>query len=345
MRRIWIILLITILLVSFNSCAASKLQFLDEETKVSYAAQYGDIHALISDNGNCYIRGSYISRENPYGLANAQAYEKFIDQTFPFSKDLDKFVLLYDGQDAKKIILSYNGGVIITTKQELLLFYGTETYLTPTIFTDGIIDAKLVDDKIYAVKTTGDFGYYSVDNRDDFSVIVSNVKGFKQAENIFLIHTNENELIVSDDTFTEEQLNSRFNNVVSYSINCSDCLKVGHDIIISYVTENGNCFYKRGCNTELETFQSTPSYQKIASSILNVSVYGEGVILLDKNNNALVYGNELVGETFFNQQLISENVSYVSGDRKTIFIIRKDGSYVYCGGYINGQFDDIEDMT
>ena len=346
MRRISIILLITMILVSFNSCAASRLQFLDEETKISYAAQYSDVQVLISEDGNCYIRGGWISKEKPFGLANARTYEKFIDQTFPFSEKINEFVLLYDGGNAKKIILSYNGGVIITDNQELLLFYGTEKYLTPTIFTDGVIDAKLVDDKIYIVKSTGDFGYYSVDNNNDFTPIVSNVQGFDQSENIFLIHTNENELIISNDTFTEEQLNNVFNGVIAYSINCSDCLKDKHEINIGYVTENGDCFYKQGYNTELETFQNAELYAKVATSIQQVSVYAEGVILLDKNNNALIYGNDLINrETFFDKKLISEKVSHISGDHRTIFIIREDGSYVYFGGHINGRFEHIGDAT
>lgn len=335
------LVVVVVALFFFSSCASRNLEFLDENLSITAITQENDAHLLIAEDGNCYIRNEWISEEKPYGLKNAKDYRKFISKTFPFSKDLNEFVMLYDGGNAKEARLSYNGGVIITNESDLLLFCNDNTnYSVPTKFASEIIDGKLVDDRVFLIQSDGFFGYRSIENKDTFIPILSDVADFKQTENIFIIRTNKNEIIISDDSFSADQLDKRIEDVVSYSLDCVDCT-VDHDIIMTYVKSDGSCFYRRGGRDELSEFQCSELYQKISDTALEASVYRNGVVFIDHSYNACVYGKEFTGETLFEGKIIANNVKSVSGDRGSIFVLLNDGTYIYYGSLINGEYYDF----
>lgn len=336
-----VIVLLSIILISLQFFVSLPLNFMNDDLTVTKASQYGDCHVLIGEDGNCYIRNGWIDKKNPWGLKNPRAYAMFIDFTFPFSKKLDRFVRMYDGGNAETVVLSYNGGIILTKNREALLFYGTDDYQTPSLFARNILDAKLVDDRVYLVTSQGEFGYCSIEDNQQFYKILENVQSFEETEKLFMVHTEKNELLISDDTFTEDQFSQRISDVAAYSFMCVNCLR-DHDIVCCFVTTDGNCWYQRVGKSLLNQFRESSSYDKIAESIVQVSACSQGVLMLDSNQNARMYGRTSDGDSLtWEGDILASNACFVSGGSSSCFIILTDGTYVYYGGYISGVYNDI----
>ncbi len=336
-----VILVIALAIVWIYFCGAFHMTFMDNSLKIEKAAVYGQSALLVGENGDCYIRNAWISEEEPYGLKNAKHYARFIDQSFPFSSRLNSFVLMYDGEDARDVVLSSKGGVILTQSNDALLFYGTEEYRTPTLFAHDVLYAKLIGEYVYIVHVDGKFGYYSVYDNQTFNEVLCGVKDFRQAEGYFMIRTLDNELIVTDNIFSERTLENKIGDIFSYDIKCVNCTKE-HDIIACYVKKDGSCWYLRDHINALEKFSDEKCYQKVFDHGTQISAYFEGVLILDEELNARVYGKKQSNDVdFIKSEIISRDIKEICGGTMSIVLTKNDGTYLYYGSLINGEYNSF----
>ena len=208
MKKILCIALLLLLMATLCQCVfpTDDLIFMEEDEAVKFADVYGDIDAVVAENGNCYIRGKNMKSSYMYGVENTKQYLNLYN-TLDFSK-ANQFTQIYSGGDAKSIRLSNNGGVIITEESKVVLFTDIEGFKTPALFCDNAQSALLVKDRVYILSPEGIFGYRQVKTPDTFVPVAQGIRQFEigSQNNSFWLLSDTNTLSVYTDEACEEAL-------------------------------------------------------------------------------------------------------------------------------------------
>ena len=298
--------------------------------------------AIVTENGNCYIRYRDLDEDYPLGFEKSKYYRTYAK--YSDISNNNRFFELYSGGDAKKVFLSGNSVIIITDENKLLLFYSTEKYLDPEVFAEGVVEAKFVEkeNRIYVVEEGGSFGYYFVEDNKTFVSIMENVISFERVGNIFAIHTKDNELIITDNSFTAEQLSHRLEDIIDYSLSQGTG---ANGMVVSYVTSDARCFYRQGFISMLQDFRDVEAYDQVAESVIQVAAFKKGMLYLDDDYNARIYGEDILSsDQFYQGALVAENVENIFANVSEMFILYKDGSYIFIGSAPDRTYVTISDI-
>lgn len=347
-KRGMIILLIVLisLLMAFMlvRCALSTddLVFMDEGTPIKSADVYGNIDAVVTEKGNCYIRGKSVSTDYLYGVKNTHQY-KNIYRALDFDKSL-KFVEIYAGGDAEDIFLSKNGGVIITNKSDVYLFADIKGYEIPKKFCNNARYAQLDKERVYILTTDGQFGYCDIKKPNNFILLQQEVKQFevrRGGQCVWLL-SDSGELTVYSDLECKTKV-LQIDAVSQFDVWNGD---PEPDVennwhYFTYVSE-GSCYYYSGRG--LSNSESL-AHVILSEGAVRAAVYSGGVMVLNDKNEVQIFGSGLQHNDICNGEVIAKNAIDICGDVFKIVIVTTDGTLIAGGTLPDSSSISVADLV
>ena len=314
------------------------LVYLQKNENIKYANSAWNTIAVVSDTGNCYIGGDYLTNEINYGVENIRKYK---------NRPLDKYVRIYDKGDAKSIKINYNGGTIVTKNNEVYIFINNnEDYKTPTYLCKGYTNAVIgYDSKVYMLSGNGDLVYVNSNTPQEVNLIGNNIKEFNvveknNVESLFAL-TNDGKLYILNTNEQIKDSNKYFENISDF-----DVLVPHQNMCVLSILENNNNAYvfmeDSGINYESFTEMST-SFKKVGENISSVTSYGKGIAMMDNNSNVSLYGSDLdepMDNWEFHGEVVFNDVESVFGGHKSLMIIKNNGEYYHYGAQLDSSIQE-----
>ena len=241
------------------------------------------------------------------------------------------FVQIYDKADAIFVNLSDNGGTIITLDHDLYIFTRNENYKTPKFFCNGIVYAKLVEDRVYVLTAGQVFGYYNITNPELFFEIKTDVVASKVTDmdqSIWLLMQNKQLLVGTKDVQNDWLC-------CAVDVDTFDVLTVEslpHNTHAQYsvgYVSNGQVFYYNGHG--IPQLDLEDNWKLIAEDATDVTAYSEGVIYLNAKKQAFIYGRDYLSDDFFNGEILGRSVLDVSAGLFNITIALENKTPIYVG--------------
>jgi len=334
-------ILILIVLLLLNSTIF--VPFLKGDYSVICASTYNQMTGIVADDGNCYIRGPWVSVEKPYGVKNVKNYTKIYQS---LNTNLaDHFVRIYDKEDARSITLSSYGGAIVTSQNTVYIF-DNKQYKTPTYFSADAIYAKLWDNKVFVLTTDGVLGYYDISFTNKLSVLMKQVKKFviNDLDGSLWILTTDGRILAYSSIYEIGKAILCVNNAVVFDVLCTENLRTLPNARYSfaYADSQGKLYFYDGYG-----IPSSKSLQEIPEAIgqvLDVTTYSGGIVVLDKEKNLFVHGRDLIGDEFFQYKSLATNVTYISSSIDSVSFSTAENGYIYCGLLPSSSFITLRDI-
>ena len=296
---------------------------------IAFADSYYYTIGLVTQEGNCYVKGSLSDEEN-YG----------VDKVPPSWLLLNDYLKIYDKCDAEAIDLTAEGGTIITRTHDVYLFLNRqEKYHVPTLLTSGYTQACAWDQShIYLLTESHDFGYVSSDNPDAFHLIMTNVEKFvieqKTAEQgaVALVLTNNHQLFVleGDNIKPDEHID----HIIDFDVLCPH---IGLSVI-SLLRDDHHAFCIIGDNElSYETLSDQSLYQECGSEINSVESYNRGIAMKDYRDRVFLYGddfhfkNTTLPNYDFHGECVFTDVSSVYGGDYNLIVINNSAQFTVYG--------------
>ena len=319
------------------------LVFLPEDAIVTSVATHMEMTAVVTAEGNCFLRGPLVSDEIPFGVTDIPAY---CSQYSTLNLDkANRLVQIYSGGDAETISLSDTGGTIISRTQELYLFSDAAPYRTPQFFCTGVIAAKLYRDRVFVLTTDNTLGYYEITKPSEFVALKTAVTEFiiTDLDGRLWYLTDGGELWTSEPAKTIDTGICLFANVLRFDVLCTNHYPdiLDPEYVLCYMVEDGSVYSYSG--NGLPT-QETVKQIVTVSSIADVYTYAGGIILLDDEDNATVYGNELVGNKKYDGVMLAPKVRNISTSSLCINIVTEQKKLLSCGHLPNSSLVCIEEI-
>lgn len=336
-KRLFIVIAaisITSLLTYLTFFSALGLKLYDEKEKITFASQYSMKTAIVTEKGNVYINGEKDDADaKVLGIKNFKRFNNLYNSF----RETD-FVCIYDKGDASKVMLSSQGGAIITKENILYLFGSFETkYLTPLKFADNAKSAFPVNDRIYVLKTDGVFGYYLISNPNVFVTLFKSVVDFyvmEKSEEIIIL-TDSGELFVAK----YNELNDfklLINNVGAFS-SIQFYKSATPSAVISIITKDNELLgYETFGNFSIEkALSSTP--RELGENIQAAVPYNDGIAAINTNGDLVVYGKDFdLNNSYLSGENIDKNCKMITSSAESVKVVMYDGS-MKCYGYMNDQ--------
>lgn len=322
---ICVVILFSIVL-SLSGCSFlySSLELYENTSLVTASSTTQSTTAIVTEEGDCYIRG-YVSEDLPYGVSDISAYQMRYNNIFdPFAPD--RFVRIYNQHDAKNIILSGEGGCIITKQNALLVFSNNfAEYTYPTYFCNNIIYAKLVADRVYVLNTDHSFGYYEIASPDQFVQLRAGVKKFisSNADSSLWLLTENGVLEMYEDINNLEEKSHSIDDISCFDMICFDYSpRLPHNgYSLAYMTNGGKIFCYRGYGFPIE--EKKNEVKEIRATGESVAAYSEGIIVLNQGS-ALIFGKDIYRDYAFDGVVLADDVIDISADMSTLNVTTTD---------------------
>ena len=320
LKRLWMLCVLLFLTVTLCSCyPTDKLVFLDQDAPVQDADVYVNIHAVVGENGNCYIRGIDPNQSFLYGVENTEQY-KNLYKKLDFSQSA-QFVEIYAGGDAEAVRLSGSGGAIVTKESKVYLFADVEGYEIPTYFCDDAKSAFPARDRVYVLTSAGIFGYREIQAPETFVPLAEHVQKFEiSSESIWLLSDKG---ILS--VYTDEACAAALWQLEEVSQ--FDIYNNGEKCVLSYIV-NGACYYYEGFGVENAVKYAAKLTDRGAAA---AAVYNDGVIVLNENGQVQIFGNAIGAVKNHQGEIIRRNARKICGDFCSIAIITERGELIVAG--------------
>lgn len=337
-------LLIVVAVFVTKDAFKEHLVFMEDGTPVCFADSYWQMNAVVSEAGNVYVRGALWSDDTTYGIPNVKEYKAQF-RSLNFEKT-DRFVQIYNAGDANTVILSNNGGIIITDINEAFVFCELENYRLPTFLCADAAHAKLDGSKVYLLNDEGSFGYIDLSFPEDRIQILEGIQSFcitDQDHSIWILN-DKNELWVFVDgdlsdppvLCSTEVMDFDASSTTSYS-RSEARYQIGIaklDGTVSYYDDWG-----------LPSADSMGAFTPLPiDCVLNITVYSHGVIVLDQEGNARAFGHDLLSDRIYNGEVIIKNACEVSAGSLSINFVTNDGHHIYAGSLPSSEFVELEEL-
>ena len=314
---ICVVILFSIVL-SLSGCSFlyGSLEFYENTSLVTDSSTTQKTTAIVTEEGDCYIRG-YVSDESPYGVSDISAYQmRYNNILDPYAAD--RFVRIYNQHNAKNIILSDDGGCIITKQNTLWVFSNNFTeYAFPAYFCSNIIYAILETDRVYVLNTDHCFGYYEIASPEQFVQLQAGIKKFisSNADSSLWLLTETGVLEMYEDINDLEGKSHSIDDISSFDMICFDCSpRLPHNgYSLAYMNNSGEIFCYRGYGFPIE--EKKNEVKEIHATGESVVAYSEGIIVLNKGS-ALIWGKDIYGyrENTFDGVVMADDVIDISAD-------------------------------
>ena len=320
------------------------LVYMDEETPVCFADSYWYMNAVVSESGNVYIRGILQADDYSYGIPNVKEFNAQF-QSLNFEKT-ERFVQIYDVGDARTVTLSSNGGVIITDTNDVYVFSESEKYRLPTFLCTDAVSAMLESNKVLLLNDKGEFGYIELSAPDNRITVLVGIESFgitDQDHSIWVLN-NKHELWVylgGDLTSSPVLCHS---DVLAFDVVSTKSFgEPNPHYQIAIIGSNGTAYYYDAWG--LPSVHSTDVFIPLpVDSPADVAVYCHGVITLDKNGIARVFGDDLLSDRKFKGDVIAENVRQISAGSLGINFVTYDGQHIYAGSLPSSKLVELGDI-
>ena len=327
------ILLVLLTLISFGACSFRSIS--PNEKIVNLSADSANVCA-VTNNGNVYFKGGGSSAGRRNGIDSEHAFGYNLRSLVIG----DTFFCIYDKGDAVKINYNTYGGVILTQDQSIYLFLNEEgeNYQTVDYLCSGYVDAQLYrEHMIYVLSDNGEFGFITVDYPDNFHLIASNIQKFKirmsKLDMVAMVLTGDNELYIFNLLDGFDSKADHFKNVIDFDFIESDCDQSVFGLINSN-NEAYACVGNFKCSYESI---SNEGLKKVGTGIKSVTSHGQGVAMLDVDDNLLVYGSDL--STFDNKnfdfiyqgEIVLHDIQTISGSTECLCVVTKEGEFTRYG--------------
>lgn len=313
-----------------NLLDTSGLIFIGEDERIVYFSSSFKQMAVVSDKGNCYLRGQSLTEEQNFGFDKIRQYN---------NNDLwnmDKYAELYDKGDAVSIDINSYGGTIVTKTNDVYIFVnGDESFRTPAHFCSGYSRALLGGGKrVYLLSENGRLGYVTLDKPDDFTLIGENVSSFNVVErnspdSVFVL-TNEHRLYILEPDEKIENNVKYIEKTVDF-----DILLYGiNTCILSIVDEKQDAYlFMHDSGLTYDNFADKDLFQKTGENISSVTSYGEGIAMINNNGDLALYGSDAAGlpENQFSGEVVFTDVKAVFGGTSALEIIMANGETAFYG--------------
>jgi len=320
------IIIITIVFLLFGcSYAYSSLVFYDDSVRIIASSNSTrDITAIVTEEGNCYIRG-FLHEDSCYGVQDVTTYTKRYNNIFDPSAP-DRFVQIYDQGDAKDIILSEEGGCIVTNQNKLLIFSNNcVQYTYPTYFCDNIISAKLVEDMVYILNTDHCFGYYEINSPGQFVQLRSNIQKFilPNGDTSLWLHTADGVLEMYESIDNLSEATHSIDDIFCFDVMCfysaPSLQNAGYSF--AFINNKGEIFYYRGYGFPIE--EKKNEVKIIQDKGESVATYSNGAIVLDQCRASL-YGEDIFGDKTYEGLVLADDVIDISSGMSSLNIASED---------------------
>ena len=313
---------------------------LDDPSSIVSSSAYLDMTAVVTADGNCYIRGSRVEKSHPYGVANVRQYRNQYNTLA--LEQADRFVQIYSGGDAIAVNLSKNGGTIITANNKLYLFSDTDSFLRPSYFCENIQDAKLVGDRVYVLTTDGVWGYYTISSQKNFVAITDRITKFKIADldkSLWLL-TKDRVLLTCENVDNPQNTIRCADNVDDFDVICVEARMQPH-YLLGYIRNNeAFCYDGYGFPTETDL----DALKMVNANAISISAYLKGIIVVTPERQALVYGKDFGDDATFHGNTIAENVINISTSLLSVNLALESKEMICCGSLPSSQFISIQDI-
>lgn len=337
-------LLITVALFGTKCAFEEHLVFMEDATPVCFADSYWQMNAIISESGNVYVRGALLSDDTTYGIPNVNEYKAQF-QSLNFEKT-DRFVQIYSTGDARTVMLSNNGGVIITDNNEVFVFCELENYRLPTFLCEDATHATLDGTKVYLLNDKGSFGYIDLSLPDDRIQVLEGIKSFcitDQDHSVWILN-DKHELWVfmgGDLSAPPVMCNTEVMDFDAASTTSYSSSEAHYRIGIVKLDGTVSVYDDWG----LPSSNSTGTFTLLSvDHAPDITVYSHGVVVLDQEGNARAFGYDLLSDRIYNGEVIIQNVCAVSAGALSINFVTKDGHHVYAGSLPSSAFVELEEL-
>lgn len=318
------------------------LVFLEDSQSIIFSDSWTKVTAVVSEAGNVFVRGEWVDEPSPFGVEDIRQYRNQYN-LLDFSK-ADRFVEIYNGNDAISVELSDLGGVIITKQNQAVLFVHTGKYRLPSFFCEDVLKAKLYGTRVYILSTDGCFGYRDISSPSSWTLICENVKDFSIPDGdhtVWLLST-ENELVVYKEDDGYDSALVCLKDVACFDVLCAETPDVypSAKYSLGIVLTNGTPLYYngKGIPTEESKFEEYPVKAH------DVLAYSNGIIILDQNGIATIYGKEDLIDVFYQGELLAENVIDFSSSIFSVNLITKDQGMLCIGSLPSSRWIEFRDV-
>lgn len=330
-RIILTLLLIFLTLICFGACSLNVISA--NEKIVNSSADSSNVCA-VTDSGNVYFLGTDVYNERRNGIDNPSAFN--LNNTFYG----EQFVCIYDKGNAKKVNYSTYGGTILTRDNEIYLFLNEEgeNYQTVEFLCSGYVDAQLYKEHmIYVLSDNGEFGYITVDYPDIFHPIASNIENFKirssKLDTIALVLSSDNNLYIFDLLDGFDSKSKHFENVIDFDFIDSSYTQS----VFSLVNSNYEAYVCVGDFKCSYDGISNEGLKAVGTGIDSVISYGQGVAMLDTDDNLLIYGSDLSSFDYkdfdyvYKGETVLRDIQTICGSTKCLCVVTTEGEFTRYG--------------
>lgn len=323
------LIVIGLLSLYISKFATFNLELLDEKTqKISYASFcFDDETAIVTEDGNCYVRGSIARVPAILGVEKQKQYENRYNK---FQEN--RFVKMYDKGDAEKIELSPDGGTIKTKNGDLLLFTPViEGYGYPKLFLQDVNEGKLYGDKVYATLSNGSFGRVSLTDNSKFTKICDDAKKFIcLGKGLVVVLKNDGDLYLHNDENPELKLVR--DNVEDFEI-CGveiDTGKAPRYTCAILSKDHTASFHSEMCFSLEDFFEK--EFEDVGKAI-DIAAFNRGILIVNESGQAMVFGNEIYpfDPPVIDGLVVCENADKVFAGELGAAVIDKDGKATFYG--------------
>ena len=292
---------------------------------------------VVSNSGDCYIGGKNLNQNENYGVENARKY----NNTFNTNIFDAEYVRIYDKGNASSANVTRYGGAIITENNDVYIFVNNnEVYKTPTYLCSGYVSAIVGNDsKIYLLSENGVLEYIDIDAPEKTYFIGNNIKKFdcESKDGVFSIFalTNDNDLYIIN---SDEQIK----NNPKYLSDISDFdVLVPHEnfCVFSFLNTKGEAYMlMKDCDIFYDIFTEDTRYAKTGENVQSVTVYSEGLAMLDNKNNLSIYGYDFKNSTDeldFTGEIVFSDVEAVFGGHRVLGVLKNNGDFYQYGNQVD----------
>lgn len=313
-----------------NLLDTSGLIFMGEDERIVYFSSFFKQMAVVSDKGNCYLRGQSLTEEQNFGFDKIRQYN---------NNDLwnmDKYAELYDKGDAVSIDINSYGGTIVTKTNDVYIFVnGNESFKTPAYFCSGYSRALLGGgERVYLLWENGKLGYVTLDKPDDFTLIGEDVSSFKvvernRSDSVFALTNDHRLYILKPDEKIENSIK-----YIEKTVDFDILLYGMNTSILSIIDENQDAYlFMHDSGLAYDDFADKDLFQKTGENISSVTSYGEGIAMITENGDLALYGSDAAGlpENQFSGEVVFTDVKAVFGGTSALEIITANGETAFYG--------------
>lgn len=338
-------LLIIVVVLGTKYLFEEHLVFMEKGTPVRFADSYWHMNAVVSESGNVYVRGALLPDDATYGIPNVKEYQAQF-QSLNFEKT-DRFVQIYNAGDARAVMLSNNGGAIITDNNEVFVFCELDNYRLPTFLCTDATHAELDGTKVYLLNDKGNFGYIELSSPDSRNTVLEGIKSFcitDQDHSIWVLNEEHELWVYLCGDLTSDPILC-YSDVLGFdAVSTISFSKPNPRYQIGIVALNGTAYYYDAW--ELPSADSTGSFTPLPiDCVRDITVYSHGVVVLDQEDNARAFGDGLLSDRIYNGEVIIENVCAVSAGALSINFVTNDGHHVFAGSLPSSKFVGLEDLV